>query len=262
MLTLRRAYRRIRLRLPQPWSALLGRLVYLPRLASGHEETQRGFAEEALIERLAGESTPLAGIGAGLSERVVEVPWAFRRLSSAAPSRILDVGTAFSPIVYQRLLVRLPQTVELVDLADAWVPGLRTHRADVRALPFADDSYDAAVCISTLEHIGMDNAAYQVASGGGGDVAALRELGRVARTVLVTVPGGSDHDFGWQRQYSPQTFRAIATAAGLAVTRLETFAHDPGRGWSPVDERAVTSRSYGEGSVNAAAVLCAELTRG
>jgi hypothetical protein len=258
----RRAYRWLRLRLPQPWSRWFGRLAYLPQLARGHADTRREFAEEAVIERLAANREPLQGVGEGLSERVVEVPWAMRALASGSSARILDVGTAFSSMVYRRLLVRLPPgSVEFVDLADSEVPGLKFHRADLRDLPFERDTFDLAICISTLEHVGMDNFKYDVASGGGGDVAALRELGRVAGRVLVTVPGGSDEDLGWQRQYSPQIFRGIAEQAGLSVTRLDVFAHDPGQGWSLVDETSVGSRHYGVGSVTAAAVICAELTR-
>jgi len=258
---LRSVYRRLRLRLPQPWSRWFGHLAYAPQLLRGHADTRRAFAEEAAIERLISSGGPLEGVGVGLSERVVEVPWALRRLSDDDSARILDVGTAFAPVVYQRLLVRLPHTVELADLADADLPGLESHRVDLRELPFETDSYDVAIAISTIEHIGMDNEKYQVASGGGGDLTALRELGRVARRVLVTVPAGSDEDLGWQRQYAPGSFRAIAAQAGLRVTALEVFAHDPGRGWSPVEETAIGSRHYGEGSVTAAAVICAELTR-
>lgn len=257
---LRRAYRRIRLRLPQPWSRRFGRLAYLPQLARGHHDTVRAFAEEAAIEHLVSSGEPLEHVGAELSERVVEVPWVLRRLSGS--ERILDVGTAFAPMVYQHLLVRLPQTVEIADLAQADLPGMRSHRVDLRELPFERDSFDVAICISTLEHVGMDNDKYRVASGGGDDLAALSELGRVARRVLVTVPGGSDEDLGWQRQYAPRTFRRIAAEAGLSVTALEVFAHDAGRGWSVVDENTVSSRHYGEGSVAAAAVICAELTHG
>ena len=133
--------------------------------------------------------------------------------------------------------------------------------ADVRNLPFADDSFDVAICISTIEHVGMDNADYGIESGGAGDIEGLRELGRVARNVLVTVPAGRDADMGWQRQYTPRTFRRTVTNAGLTVERLEVFAHDPTNGWAPAEENSVESRTYGQGASAAAAIVCAELTR-
>jgi hypothetical protein len=255
-------YRWLRIRLPQPWSRRFGQLAYLPRLARGHAATRGVFAEEPLIERLARGQEPLEGIGVGLTERVVEIPWVLRRLPDDPQARVLDVGTAFAVIVYKWLLARQPNVVEIADLARPYIPGLRSHVADVRSLPFADDSFDVAVCISTLEHVGMDNTDYGIESGGGGgDVDALRELGRVAARVLVTVPAGSDKNMGWQRQYSPKTFRHVVEQAGLAVEHLEIFAHDPVRGWSPAAEDAVGDRTYGEGAMTAAAVACAELSR-
>ena len=228
---------------------------------AGDTATRREFAEESLIERLAVGSQPLEGIGVGLSERVIEIPWVLRRLPDRGDARVLDIGTAFSPMVYKRLLVRRPHVVEIADLAHAEVLGLRSHIADVRDLPFADGSFDVATCISTLEHVGMDNTKYSVDSGGGGDVSALRELARVARVVLVTVPAGVDANMGWHWQYAPRTFRRIVDDAGLALERLDVFAHDSPRGWGPVAEDSVQGRSYGQGAVAAAAIVCAELNR-
>ena len=226
----------------------------------GHEPTRRTFSEEALIDRLAGSGEPLAGVGVGLSERVIEIPWVIRNLAAAERSlRVLDIGTAFAPDAYKWLLVRLAHTVEVVDLADAEIPGVESHVADVRELPFDSGSFDVATCISTLEHIGLDNDHYGIQSGGDGDVQALRELGRVARRVLVTVPAGCDANMGWQRQYAPATFRRTAEQAGLEVERLDVFMHKPESGWVPAEEDSVASRTYGQGAVAAAANICAEL---
>jgi hypothetical protein len=240
---------------------MIGQLAYLPKLASGHDETRREFNEEPIIERLAVGRQPLEGVGVGLSERVVEIPWVMRNLAGSTGRRVLDIGTAFSPGVYKRLLVRQPHTVEVADLAELDLPGLSSHVADVRCLPFATDSFDVAICVSTLEHVGMDNAQYNVESGGGDDVEALRELGRVAASVLVTVPGGADADLGSHRQYAPSTFRRLVALAGLDVEQLDVFAHDPVDGWRPTEESSVENRTYGNGAVAAAASICAELRR-
>ncbi len=256
-----RQFRRLRLRLAQPWSRKLGQLAYSPKLVAGDPSTRREFAEEPLVERLALGDEPLRGFGVGLTERVVEIPWVLRSLRSHKDAHVLDIGTAFSPMVYKRLLVRQPQSIEVADLAETDHLGLPCHVADVRSLPFAADSFDIAICVSTLEHVGMDNTNYNVASGGGGDVQALGELGRVARMVLVTVPAGDDANMGWQRQYAPRTFRRVVEEAGLVVKRLEVFAHNQMAGWGPVAEDSVEGYAYGNGTPAAAAIVCAELTR-
>ena len=38
--------------------------------------------------------------------------------------------------------------------------GIDTVEADVRDLPFAADSFDQVLLVSTLEHIGADNTVY------------------------------------------------------------------------------------------------------
>jgi hypothetical protein len=262
MSLLAQPFRALRMRLPQPWSLRLGQLVYLPRLLRGDVATRLTFSEEPLIEQLASTKGRLGdGVGAGLSERVVEIPWVLRSLSDGPVVRVLDVGTAFAPVVYKRLLLRLPHRIETVDLADVSLPAITSHVADVRNLPFDQDRFDVATCISTLEHIGMDNAHYHIESGGEDDVEALRELGRVARRILVTVPAGSDESLSWLRQYAPGTFRKRVGEAGLQVNRLDIFAHDSAGGWSIATEDAISDCHFGRGAYAAAAVICAELQR-
>jgi hypothetical protein len=246
--------------LPQPWSRRFGQLAYLTKLVAGDPPTRGVFEEEPVIERLASGQEPLEGIGAQLTERVVEIPWVLRCLPGDQELHILDIGTAFSPMVYKWLLVRLPHVVEVADLNETSLPGVRSHVADVRKLPFAEGSFDVAICVSTLEHVGMDNANYKTESGGAGQADALRELGRVARRVLVTVPAGRDADMGSFHQYAPTTFRSVVDEAGLAVKRLEVFAHDPVSGWAPTAEDSVGGRTYQRDAVAAAAVICAELS--
>ncbi|HTQ68907.1 MAG TPA: class I SAM-dependent methyltransferase [Solirubrobacteraceae bacterium] len=213
-----------------------------------------------IIERLALGTSPLVGIGVGLTERVIEVPWVLRSVKADRRTRVLDLGTAYAPMTYKRLLARQPYAVEVADLNETYIPGVRSHVADMRNLPFATGSFDVVMCISTLEHVGMDNTNYNISGRGLGQVDALRELGRVAPRVLVTVPAGSDLDLGWELQYAPRTFRRVVDEAGLTVERLEVFAHDRVSGWMPAEENSVEGCSYMQGVVAAAAVICAELS--
>lgn len=76
---------------------------------------------------------------------------------------------------HARSVAALDVSRVVIDAASAKYPNLRAYRADVRALPFESDSFDAVVSNSTLDH--FDDA---------GDItSALRELHRVLK------PGGT-----------------------------------------------------------------------
>jgi SAM-dependent methyltransferase len=263
----RDAFRRLRVSLPQPWSRLLGEVAYAPVLLRSRD-TRRTFREEAAIERLIAGDMALTDQGAGFCERVVEVPWVLRRLPRPA-GRVLDVGTAFAPTVYHRQLVRLPAAERHgVDLVPFRLPGVVSHRADARELPFPDGSFDRVICISALEHMGLDNERYLGPDGSprdeSGDVTALREMGRVAGPdgrVLVTVPGGRAHAFDWLRQYDADAWSALVAQAGLAIERLDCFEQDLQRGWQACPPEALASREYDRDAVGAGGLICAELRR-
>lgn len=229
--------------------------------------------EDALergVRRGAIPALPSGAATRGASERVIEVPWVLARLDLADSPEVLDTGSAFAPHAYRRLLRRVASScrLHLADLVDCAIPGATAHTADIRALPFDDGRFDAVICISTLEHIGMDNRQYGIADAEphaeGEDGRALAELGRVLRpdgALLVTVPAGCDADHGSFRQYSPATWRSLAQRAGLVHRELDFYAHDPARGWGAVAGEDVVRQRYGVGAPCAAGLICAHLTR-
>lgn len=91
--------------------------------------------------------------------------------------------------------------------------------ADVTQLPFADDSFDAAVLGEVLEHVPDD-------------AGALREVARVTRpggVVAISVPanpayfGPSDEWAGHVRRYTSEALLALAESADLEVERCSAW---------------------------------------
>jgi SAM-dependent methyltransferase len=208
----------------------------------------------ALAERLGAERGRPRGLRAPAwsEERAIEIPWCLARYDGE--HRVLDIGTAFAEAAYVAGLRALgaPElvTVDLAQPADVI--------ADVRTLPFDDDSFDLAYCISTLEHVGRDNQIYEVDAPreAQGDEAALRELHRVAARVLVSVPVGALDDQGWQIVRPPLDWIALFERCGFLVYEDELYVRGDD-GWRTATVAEASASDYRDDG--AGAVLLAEL---
>ena len=197
-------------------------------------------------------------------ERAIEIPWVLARHDGER--RVLDVGYAFAEPAYLVGLTGLGAAELIgVDLAEREVPGLRSVVADARDLPLADGSVELALCVSTLEHIGRDNAVYEIDAPRNetGDEAALRELHRVLAAdgrLVVSVPTGVEDDQGWQLQRPPQDWIALFERCGFLVFEDELYVRGE-EGWRSAGLAAASAARYGgdDSCPGAGAVLVAEL---
>jgi SAM-dependent methyltransferase len=197
-------------------------------------------------------------------ERVVEIPWVISRIRRQG--RVLEIGYAFAEPAYLGGLLRAGVELVGVDLATRDVEGMETVVADVRELPFPDESFDQILLVSTLEHIGADNTVYGLGaeSDEGSRHAALLELARVLRrsgSLLVTVPLGEPGDHGWFRQEAEAGWTALFGAAGFFVEELEAYELTD-EGWRGAPAFVPDGVRYGERGPGASAVLCADLSPG
>lgn len=198
----------------------------------------------------------------GTDERVVEIPWVLSRLSGA---RALEVGYAFAEPPYLAALLQAGfEELVGVDLAAADVPGLRGVQADVRDLPFANGSFDLALCVSTLEHVGADNSGYglEAEDDGASRLTALRELRRVLTPrgrLLITVPCGEPGEYGWFHQDDVRGWTRLFVRAGFFIEEQETYELTE-EGWRTAPKLESARLRYGERGPAASAVLCAELS--
>ncbi|MGI8801396.1 MAG: class I SAM-dependent methyltransferase [Solirubrobacteraceae bacterium] len=206
-----------------------------------------------------GEPLP-EGIGPDYNERIVEYPWA---LAHPLGARVLDAGSTFNhSSLLDRLLPRIAR-LTIVTLAPEGPSfaerGIEYVYADLRCLPFRDDSFDTVVSISTLEHVGMDNSRYGGPTADGDPVtAARRALSELRRVVapggllLLTVPYGRAEDHGWFRQFDAT---ALDELLGDSPRRMTTFRLGP-TGWQAVSAADAADASYGRVAPAAAAVAC------
>ena len=201
---------------------------------------------------------------AATDERVVEIPWVLSRLRKEG--RVLEVGYAFAEPAYLGGLLRAGVELVGVDLATRDVEGMETVVADVRDLPFADESFDQILLVSTLEHVGADNSVYglEAEADAGSRHAALRELGRVLRrggSLLATVPLGEPGDHGWFRQEDESGWAMLFAEAGFFVEEIEAYELTS-EGWRVAPAFVADGVRYGERGPGASAVLCVDLSPG
>jgi SAM-dependent methyltransferase len=180
-------------------------------------------------------------------ERVVEIPWTLARYRGEP--RVLDVGYAHAePAYLVALTAAVPGEVTGVDLAEADVPGIRPVVADLRRLPFEDESFDVVFCISTLEHVGFDNTRYGVEGerDEAGMASALAELLRVlgdSGRLLLTVPCGPEEDLGWYVRLPAERWRRLFEGCGLAIVEDEVYGWTD-EGWQTVREAEVVEGCF------------------
>jgi SAM-dependent methyltransferase len=234
----------------------LSRKAILAELTGSDEFARIRAVDDAIAAALAGG--PQRGLTAPPGdERPIEIPWALGRARGAR--RVLDAGSAFADPAYLAALAALEAEVVAVDLVRVEIPGLRAVVADLRDLPFEDGSFDVALCISTIEHVGFDNSAYgiDIQRDDDGIARALGELRRVLAPegrLVVTVPAGAHEEHGWFVQLEPDEWRAHFAAGGFDIADEETYALGP-EGWAAAED--VAGARYRE--QGAGAVLCAEL---
>jgi SAM-dependent methyltransferase len=181
--------------------------------------------DHALLENFRFNKPLPEGFGYRIDARVVEVPWALSKLSEHS-GRLLDAGSSFNTNYTLNSPSLSNYKITIATLAPEgiclWNLGISYVFSDLRILDFRDNWFDTVVCISTIEHVGMDNSLYA----GSAEVAkranpkdfllAVRELKRVLKpdgTLYITFPFGQYEDHGWFQQFD----------SALADTLIEEF---------------------------------------
>lgn len=196
----------------------------------------RDFASEPLPDRY----------GKGLDERVVEYPWMFPLLLEGT-GPILDGGSVlnFEPIVKHPLVdpARLTIAGLAIEKQCFYPEGASYQLCDLRDLPFRDDWFEVTLCISTLEHIGMNNEIYghedetgaRSGTAEGGYLEAVKELVRVTRpdgTIAITVPVGKYEDHGFFHQFDRAMIDSLVSAMGNFGPVSERYFRYRPEGWT------------------------------
>ncbi len=220
--------------------------------------------------------------GFRFDERVIEYPWVLSRLSDST-TMLLDAGAALN----HSFLLNSPRlggkTIVIYTLSPEGEAAYRTPNisyiyGDLRRTVLRDCVFEEAVCISTIEHVGLDNTHFytrdpvykESAESGFGLV--MRELRRVlvpGGRLLLTAPYGRHRQLGWFQVFDRTRVQQVIAAFGGAVQSECYYRYE--NAWQIADAEECAACEYrdphamgspGKSSpVAAGAVACLELLK-
>lgn len=182
------------------------------------------------------------GYGVAMDERVVEFPWLFGRLDKVG--KMLDAGSSLN---HDFVLERLPlkgADLTIMTLAPEkrcyWHDGYSYVFGDLRQTVFADQTFDTVASISTIEHIGLDNAmlytgrSADVEKDEAGFIPAVREFRRILKpggNCFISFPFGKRDNLGWYQVFDLSMVEQIVEVFAPSSHRIDYFGYDR-TGWS------------------------------
>ncbi len=222
------------------------------------------------------------GFGYRVDERVIEYPWFFSRLESAA-GNLLDAGSALNfdfAISHEKLKNKKITIMTLAPENNCFhYLGVSYIFGDLRETFFKDESFDFVASISTIEHIGLDNSMLYACGAGYKESSpelylnAVKEFKRVLKKggkIYITVPYGKYKNYGWQQIFTHAMIEKVKKIFDPS-SFVETYFQYSPSGWINSNADAAKDCEYfniheekkcsGDFAAAARAVACLEMTK-
>ncbi len=190
-----------------------------------------------------------------LDERIVEYPWLLSRLPSG-PGRMLDAGSTLNHthvLAHPKLVEKSLFISTLAPEASAdWQRGISYVYEDLRQSCFRDGYFDYVACISTIEHIGLDNTMLYTSDPGKnetdrtGYLACIAEFRRILKpggTLFLSMPFGSRANHGWFQIFDAAMVDDVIATFAPAATRETIYRYLP-EGWTVSDRASAKDATY------------------
>lgn len=182
------------------------------------------------------------GYGFRIDDRIVEYPWFFSRLPAKA-GNLLDAGSAlnFDYMLSHKALES--KKIFISTLAPEclcfYQRGVSYVYQDLRDTCYKDDYFDWIVCLSTLEHVGMDNTmiytkdSTKMENDRWAYLLAIKEFRRILKpggVLYLSVPFGRYKNHGWFQVFDGAMVDRIINAFSPSSAVENYFNYEP-KGW-------------------------------
>lgn len=216
-----------------PWS--YGYLVYRQKVI---DET---LSNSELILAFKNHQLLPSKYGYGLDERCVEYIWIFAQLDDEL-ELILDAGSTLNHEFILEKSVWQNKKIHILTLAPEfncyWQKGISYLFEDLRNIPIKDNYYDKIICVSTLEHIGLDNRQFTKKnidneSKNNDFLLAVKEMYRILKpsgNLLLTVPFGKYCNMNTQQVFDPPLLEEVIKVFNPSEVKMTFFSYNK-QGW-------------------------------
>ncbi len=220
--------------------------------------------------------------GYHLDERVVEIPWFISRLPSGK-MKLLDAGSALNHISILRYSKVLEKKVVISTLAPEenafYQMGISYIYEDLRDTMLNNETFDVVACISTIEHVGLDNTfiytddltkkentlnSYLYV------IDTLRNLLKPGGKLFLTFPFGKYKNHGWFQVFNSENIDSIIHRFNPSKYFESIFLYENDR-WNISNRNKSSNADYYDINVNksyapdfcaaAQSVACVELIK-
>ena len=192
--------------------------------------------------------------GFRIDERVIEYPWVLSRLG-VTKRLLLDAGSVLNYQYILDLPVLKCRTIVIYNLSPQNVVKRRNICyicGDLRHTSLDSQCFDEIVCISTLEHVGMNNTFLYSRDPNLNEfkpddyqdvVKEFRRLLKPSGRLFITVPYGRFENLGWLQQFDQKRIENIIKVFGGSVDS-EAYYKYFADGWQLTDMDTCVNCSY------------------